>query len=132
LLAAFAVAGCASPLASRSSNPAPSAQATVVAVRATDFAFHPAQLTLRAGVPVRLELTNEGKIEHDILFRNLKATGIRLPRGQHMHGEHLAAHAEPGKMAWVEFTPTEPGTYEVFCSVLGHKEAGMVGTLIVE
>ena len=25
-----------------------------------------------------------------------------------------------------------PGTYEYYCNVPGHKEAGMVGTLIVE
>ena len=25
-----------------------------------------------------------------------------------------------------------PGTYEYYCNVTGHKEAGMVGTLIVE
>ena len=31
----------------------------------------------------------------------------------------------------VEFTPSTPGEYEFFCTVAGHKEAGMVGTLIV-
>jgi uncharacterized cupredoxin-like copper-binding protein len=32
----------------------------------------------------------------------------------------------------LDFTPTKPGTYEFFCTVAGHKDAGMVGTLIVK
>ncbi len=37
-----------------------------------------------------------------------------------------------GQTNTIEFTPTKPGTYEFFCTVAGHKEAGMVGTLVVK
>jgi uncharacterized cupredoxin-like copper-binding protein len=30
------------------------------------------------------------------------------------------------------FTPSKAGTYAVLCTVAGHKEAGMVGTLTVK
>ena len=43
---------------------------------------------------------------------------------------HVAALM--GQMATLEFTPTKPGTYEFFCTVAGHKEAGMKGTLVVK
>jgi uncharacterized cupredoxin-like copper-binding protein len=37
-----------------------------------------------------------------------------------------------GQAGTLEFTPTKPGTYEFICTVPGHKEAGMVGALIVK
>lgn len=42
---------------------------------------------------------------------------------------HISATA--GDRQTVTFTPAEPGEYEFFCSVPGHREGGMVGTLIV-
>ncbi|MFM8876138.1 MAG: plastocyanin/azurin family copper-binding protein, partial [Anaerolineae bacterium] len=30
------------------------------------------------------------------------------------------------------FTPSEPGTYKIICSVPGHLDAGMTGELIVK
>lgn len=43
---------------------------------------------------------------------------------------HIAV--KPGGTSTLTFTPTEPGEYEFNCSVTGHKEAGMVGKLIVK
>ena len=37
-----------------------------------------------------------------------------------------------GQTGVLEFTPTKPGTYEFFCTVAGHKEVGMMGTLIIK
>ena len=48
------------------------------------------------------------------------------------HGEGVvAAHAMPGMSASVMFTPTQIGEYEFYCTIPGHREAGMVGRLIV-
>ncbi|KRT67293.1 MAG: hypothetical protein XU08_C0004G0001, partial [candidate division WWE3 bacterium CSP1-7] len=32
----------------------------------------------------------------------------------------------------IEFDATTAGTYEIYCAVAGHRESGMVGTLVVE
>ncbi|MDA0302102.1 MAG: plastocyanin/azurin family copper-binding protein [Chloroflexi bacterium] len=42
---------------------------------------------------------------------------------------HVAAEA--GRVAEIEFTPTQAGTYVFYCTVPGHREAGMEGKLIV-
>ena len=126
--------GAASGGAARALNPSP--EAAVVAVTGGEFFFAPETVRVPAGGLVRLELTNTGAIEHDFYIYGLNATGLRIPPGQHSHGgEDVAAHAEPRKMGWIEFTVpagTRPGTYEAVCTVLGHREAGMRATVIVE
>jgi uncharacterized cupredoxin-like copper-binding protein len=44
----------------------------------------------------------------------------------------IVAHAKPGATARSWFTPVERGRYPFYCSLPGHRESGMVGTLVVE
>jgi uncharacterized cupredoxin-like copper-binding protein len=110
---------------------ATSRPALEVTVRATEFAFGLNPVRIPIGKPVRLVLVNAGVVEHDLVVRELPATNVRATAGGHGHGSELAAHAAPGARAWVEFTPTQAGAYEVDCTVPGHKEAGMKTSLIV-
>ena len=58
--------------------------------------------------------------------------------GAHFHAEHteeiptVHLHAEAGDEVSLIFTPTEPGTYEVYCAIEDHYSKGHHGTLIVE
>ncbi|WP_160847442.1 plastocyanin/azurin family copper-binding protein [Pontibacillus yanchengensis] len=48
------------------------------------------------------------------------------------HGDQsLHMNAKSGQTVRIKFIPKEVGEYEFFCSVEGHKEAGMVGTFKV-
>jgi uncharacterized cupredoxin-like copper-binding protein len=133
LFAPLLLAGCGASAAQRRVVPRdPAPDAAVVSVRTTDFAFDPPVLRMPVGKLVRLELTNVGQLEHDVMLHDLPVSGVRFPPGQHLHGDFVAAHASKGKLAWVEFIPGATGTFQVSCSVLGHREAGMVGTLVVE
>ena len=43
-----------------------------------------------------------------------------------------SAPLKPGEFGSSEFIPGEPGTYYYICTVPGHRDMGMVGTIIVE
>lgn len=45
-------------------------------------------------------------------------------------GLHIV-HADAGQTTSAAFTMAQPGNYEVYCSVPGHREAGMTATLTV-
>lgn len=122
LIGALIVAAC-------SGSGAPSSSLTV---HATEFQFEPATIRLVANQPARILLVNAGQLEHDLEIQGLSARGIRASTRDHAHGAKVAAHAQPGKQAWVEFTPTAKGTYEVICTIAGHKEAGMRGSFNVD
>jgi hypothetical protein len=47
-------------------------------------------------------------------------------------GDLAVAHADPGQTVTGTFMIREPGAYEVYCSVPGHRESGMVATLTVD
>jgi len=113
--------------------------ATEFTVEATDYAFAPLSITIPAGEPVTLNLKNLGAREHDYVIEKIDVTDVvasdSMPAEHHQMGDmpdfDLHFFAKAGETASVQFTALEPGTYEVFCSIEGHKEAGMVGKLIV-
>jgi len=122
-------------LAACSSTPA----AQEVRVEATEFAFGPATIEVTAGLPVTLTLANVGSVEHDLTVQEIPLAERSAAEGP-MEGHTMSAEAEQaqlhvaapaGQPAELTFTPTQPGTYEFACSVPGHKEAGMIGTLVV-
>ena len=69
----------------------------------------------------------------------IAATGIQAvdggsPSHDMTHAAHdLALHvtATAGQTGTLEFTPTSAGTYEIWCTIAGHLDAGMLGTLVV-
>jgi plastocyanin len=106
----------------------------VIEVAARDIRFVPDEITIPAGKTIRLVLVNEDEgTAHD-----LEAEGMTVRRleggghpGEHGGGDMLAVHSEEGERSAVVFVAETPGTYEIFCTVLGHRDAGMVGRIIV-
>ena len=108
-------------------------------MEATDFAYNPVSVTVPAGQLVTLTFDNKGEVEHDFVVDKINVTDIETsdngPDAHHQMGDmpeyDLHFSAKAGETAVLQFTPLEPGKYEIFCSVEGHKEAGMIGELIV-
>lgn len=94
---------------------APATSAPVVVVEATEFAFKPAAVDVSAAGEATIRLVNKGIAEHDITIDSVKFVVLAKP------GETVSGTA---KLA--------AGTYDFYCSIPGHKQAGMVGTFTVK
>jgi plastocyanin len=81
-----------------------------------DIQFQPANLTIPANTDVTLNLTNSGMLEHDFVMDDSLVSSGALGNGQ--------------TTTLVLNLP--PGTYDFYCGIPGHKEAGMVGTIIAD
>lgn len=88
-----------------------------IAVSGTEFSFNPQTVTVKSGEKVRLTFRNIGNAPHDWTIEGL---GLKT--------KVIGSGAQDS----LEFTAPARGTYNVYCSVPGHREAGMVGKLIIE
>ncbi|MFQ5998567.1 MAG: cupredoxin domain-containing protein [Candidatus Bathyarchaeia archaeon] len=74
-------------------------------------------IEVRAGDVIKLTIVNDDAVEHDIV---IDALGV--------HSSHISGE---GESTTVIFMAENPGVYEYYCSVPGHREAGMHGEIIV-
>lgn len=111
-----------------------------VTLLAAEFRFEPSRVEVIAGQLVTITMENMGTVEHDFVIQEIpveKSPGESEPPtpGHTMDEMEVEPAVHMGAMAGmsdsVSFVPTKPGTFEFFCAVPGHKEAGMVGTLDV-
>jgi len=110
-----------------------------LSLTATDLAYDKNHLEVTAGQTVKVTLHNAGVLEHDFSIMEIPHNGEVNAEGMHDEtgGHEMSVDPEVhvaapiGESLSVEFTPTAPGEYEYFCTVAGHKEGGMVGTLVV-
>jgi uncharacterized cupredoxin-like copper-binding protein len=88
-----------------------------VTVIATEFAYDPEDFSLPADEAVDLTLENQGVVEHDIVVEDLD--------------DRELVYAAAGETV-TESVTVPAGTYTFYCSIPGHRDAGMEGTLTVE
>ncbi|GBD17098.1 Plastocyanin [bacterium HR26] len=89
-----------------------------VTIEMSEYKFSPDTLTASPGATVQVTLKNVGSLQHDFHVDVVNATSPLV---------------DPGKSTDFSFTaPSQPGQYQFWCTVPGHKELGMVGTLTVQ
>lgn len=93
----------------------PQPDGTIIIV-GTEFAFEPETIEIPVNKEAVIEFRNLGTVDHDLVIEEFGvATGsMRI-----------------GSKKTVRFTPTETGEFDLICSIPGHPEAGMTGTVIV-
>jgi FtsP/CotA-like multicopper oxidase with cupredoxin domain/plastocyanin len=89
---------------------------TSVEVTLTDFAIEPGDVAVAAGAPVTLHVINEGPSPHTF--------GVTV--GDQTYETALL---EAGAMEDLALPALEAGTYDSLCTVPGHDQLGMVGTV---
>lgn len=97
------------------SGSAPIAEAREVRVSAQEFSFDPAEVRARIGETVNVLFDNRGHMFHTLTIGGL-GLDLRANGGDEIAGSFRTARA---------------GSYPFVCTVSGHAEAGMRGTLTV-
>lgn len=134
LVGALVLAGCGQ------TAPAPP-EILQLTLLATDIAYDQSRIEAVAGQPLRITLQNDGLLEHDFSIMEIPHSGEIIVEEAAEAGGHdmdnmavdpeVHVAAPPTGASSIEFTPSQPGEYEYFCTVEGHKAAGMIGTLVV-
>ncbi len=138
----IALAGCgssSSTTSSSASTPASSAPAVTTSSSATSSTPAPAT----SGGALSLAANAEGQLKFDTTSLTAKAGKVSIAFTNASSLEHnLTVASSSGQV--VGTTPTfsggsknvsltlKPGTYKFYCSVPGHRQAGMEGTLTVQ
>lgn len=132
-------------------------QRTIVVIASDQLRFDPATIRIKVGEIITIELDNSGaQVLHDWNVDDINAVlqhsdedeahdhedPAEEPHNEgdeHDADDHVAPagavlhlNAAAGEVHSLVFTVEEPRTYAFFCSVPGHRQGGMEGTIIVE
>ena len=100
-----------------SSTTASSGGGQTVKIGESEYKLDPSDATLKAG-SVTLDVTNDGTITHNL---QIEGNGV----------EETTDSLAPGDTG--ELTvDLKPGSYEMYCTIDGHKDLGMEGTVTVQ
>src|SRR3954466_14915938 len=114
-LSTFVLIGCGSGSSSHGAVTSVDPNAPTLDVIAKSFAFDPDAITVKSG-DVRTLVLHVKDIPHDFTVKELDI---------HVHGS-----ADDVVKQTIPFD--KPGTYEFYCSIAGHRQAGMKGQLVVQ
>ncbi len=103
-----------------------------ITVGMSEFSFTPSSNSVSAGSEVTVSVTNDGTLEHNWVVMKAGYT-VDSPFDESDQANVFAeTSVGAGGSSTFSFTaPSDEGTYQVVCSVPGHLEGGMEGSLSV-
>jgi plastocyanin len=139
------LAGCGSSSKTTSSSSTPATPATTASTPATTASTTStgSEAASGASTPLKLEANSGGQLEYNTKSLSAKAGKVSIEFANSSPVGHNVTIESSGGQT-VGATPTfdggtktlnvtlKPGTYKFFCSVPGHRQAGMEGTLTVQ
>ena len=106
----------ASPAATEATAGGDTAGQAAPAVVMVDIAFQPTEIVIPANTDVTIQLTNNGVAIHNFVVDELGINSGDFTSGQ----------------AGMVTVNAPAGSYQYYCSIPGHRDIGMVGTLTVQ
>lgn len=98
--------------------------------------FMPDKVEVKKGEQVKFVLRNNGELDHEFI---LATTAENLKHGEAMkknpdmeHDDPNGKRLAPKKTDTIVWKFTKAGEFEYGCLIPGHREAGMIGTIIVK
>lgn len=119
-------------------NPKKPARTVVVTMREGDgkMMFIPSRFEIKRGEQIRFKLRNVGELEHEFVLattaENIKHAKQMAKNPEMEHDDPNARRVEPKKADDIVWRFTKRGTFEYGCLIPGHREAGMIGTIVVK
>ncbi|MBT2668916.1 cupredoxin domain-containing protein [Bacillus sp. ISL-4] len=100
-------------------------------IKAIDFRYEPGNISINQGEEYEFTLKNDGKDEHDInivsrdeFYKNNNAENFHREGNFHIY-------AKAGESVSAKINSLPAGNYIFYCTIPGHKEAGMIGEIKV-
>jgi uncharacterized cupredoxin-like copper-binding protein len=115
--AALLAAGCGSDDDESSGATTEASGGKTVDLSATEFAFDPKDVSVDAAGRVTFTVSNDGQETHAL---EVEGNGV----------EEETDSIAPGESGTLT-VDLEPGEYELYCPIDGHREQGMEGTIVV-
>lgn len=108
---------------------------TEVAIELDDNNYEPSNLTFRLGKPYKLLLKNRGGASHDMVGGSffdkdvIALYMINSKVGRVTADDVSSIYIRPKNDTEIWFVPIRKGSFSFFCSLPGHREAGMEGEI---
>ena len=109
------------------------ANVSEVVVELNDNNYEPDDLSFKVGKPYKLVLRNIGNAVHDMVggsFFNPETIALWMvnTRVGRVTADNInSVYIRPKQEAELWFVPVKAGSFSFFCSISGHREAGMEG-----
>ncbi len=133
VISAMILVGCGGGGASTPADEPLGDPATRVDLGMRDVAYVPETVEARAGEIVEIALSNIGSLPHDFTIDAIEADlAVTEPAGRvGRSGSDVHVALDGRRSTVAQLRVTTPGTYTFYCTVSGHRAAGMEGTLVV-
>ena len=113
-------------------------QMQTVSVTMEEHSYTPTTLTLKAGVPYKIQLRNVGDHDHYFtapeFFRSVAWRKLMVNKNAEIKVDYITATEVLKKSGQLDLyvVPVKKGTYTAFCTIDDHRPKGMEGVIVVE